>query len=241
MSMPAGPTRTGSNPSTDRDRIRRMMASATRLTDEDCLEDAEDVLREALSLARSTGAVDLASEVKSDLAGLHKRRGEFDEALALIREVRGEAERGSMDILVEASLANEATLLWEMSHSAGDQTRLKEAWELANRAVTMCQEHDWDGRLAFVLGTRALIERFLDRWEDAGKTFDRQLKVARGCQDADLLGRALLNSISFNVERQDYLRATELAREARTIVDGIREVTLRAQIAGVLRQIGMLS
>lgn len=225
---------------TDHQRIRRMLASATRLTDEDCLGDAEDVLLEALSLARTADEIELGLEVSSDLAGVHKGRGEFGKALKLIRDVRFEAERAGNIRLTETSLTNEATLLWEMGYQSADRSRLGEALNLANRAVALCEEHSWKDRLAFVLGTRALIERFLERWDDAARTFDLQLEVARTCEHPDLLARGLLNAISFNLERNDFSRAHELAREAVSIVDRISNVTIRSPLVLILRQVGML-
>ena len=182
-----------------------------------------------------------AHTAASNLAGVFKRMGQLDDALTKIRAVCEASARDGDDEAEQMALANEATLLWEMAAPIGDRYRLEEAWDRAQKSRQICERHSWNERLAFVLGTCGLIARFLDRWDDARDCFELQVGVARETGDADQLGRALLNFASFNIETEDYRRATELVAELARIVDRMKDPDMRMSATALLKQLGLVN
>lgn len=216
---------------------RRALARGRDLLGQNCLNEACNEFEKAESLATQAGAQAEALAASSDLAGALKRMGRMEEALMKLRDVRTIASRLHDDEAEQLVLSNEATLLWEMSMQSPDRHRLEEAWRLATRARQICELHQWKDRLAFVLGTSGLIARFLERWDDARGCFEEQVTTARESGDVDQLGRALLNSIVFNIESSEFGKIGVLAKEAATIIDQVHDPETRARLSSLLSQL----
>ena len=220
-------------------RSQELIAKAANLILQGCLQEAQEALEEAVSIARDDDDEATARDATSTLAGVFKRMGRFDDALTSIREVHESAVLDEDTESQQTSLANEATLLWEMSMLNGDHHELEMAWDRAELSRVLCEENDWDERLVFVLGTCGLIARFQDKWEVARACFERQLKLARKVGNPDDYGRALLNYISFNLETNKYEYANKLANELHGIIDQIRDPETRNNATKLLRQLGL--
>jgi len=213
---------------------QQLLAYGKDLLRQNCFQEAQEAFQKAENIAKQTGANKEGLAAASDLAGILKRMGKLDQALAKIREVGATAAGLHDDEAEQLALSNQATLLWEMSVQSGDRKRLEEAWEIADRARKICERHGWKDHQAFVLGTCGLIARFLGRWDDARLCFEQQVKVARECGDSDQLGRAVSNSIVFAIEDRDLGKIAGLVKEARSIVDRISDPETRTRLLAVL-------
>lgn len=218
---------------------QELIAYATNLIYQGCLQEAQESLEKAEAIARDDDDGATARDAASTLAGVFKRMGRFDDALTSIREVYESAVRDEDAESQQTALANEATLLWEMSMPNGDRDALEMAWERVELSRVLCEENNWDDRLVFVLGTCGLIARFRNQWKVARACFERQIKLARKAGNPDDHGRALLNYISFNMEIEEYECATKLAIELRGIIDLIKEPETRNNATKLLKQLGL--
>lgn len=216
---------------------QQLITQAVDLIRQGCLPEAQEVLEKAEVVARNEKDEVTARDAASTLAGVFKRKGDFEMALTKIREVYASAVRDDDVESQQLTLSNEAVLLWEMSN--GDHQVLKTAWERAEMSRVLCVKHNLDDRLVFVLGTCGLIARFLGRIDDAQECFKRQVELARKIDNPDDLGRALLNLMVFSMETDDPNHATKLALELYDMIDRIRDPDTRNNAANFLRQLGI--